>query len=291
MGEIVEEKATDINVRIPNIFDYATKELSQDAFICWLIQMADCKGHELQTASKEFIALLCQIGGEDKQVSASDVGVVKKMSQQVEGKIDVFFMAVIKGKDTCFIIEDKVDSHPHSDQLQRYTGHIRKKYVGYPIVRIYYKTGYLFENDIKACEQAEYGIFDYKLIYNFLERVETHDVIFKTEAGGKINAGTTDISYTNVIDGTGFPEIPQTEADEHYEFVGWYDEADNAVTTFPTTVDKDYTFIANRNTIMKDAITPNNCIVANIKLCNRFKFQHIRTRVFIHEYIVVIYND
>ena len=85
---------------------------------------------------------------------------------------------------------------------------------------------------------------DFRITETDIVNTVTHNVIFKTEAGGKINAGTTDISYTNVIDGTGFPEIPQTEADEHYEFVGWYDEAGNAVTAFPTIVDKDYTFIA-----------------------------------------------
>lgn len=102
---------------------------------------------------------------------------------------------------------------------------------------------------------------DFRITETDIVNTVTHDVIFKTEAGGKINAGTTDISYTNVIDGTGFPEIPQTEADEHYEFVGWYDEADNAVTTFPTTVDKDYTFIAKWKQISTD-LTPIEPVAA-----------------------------
>jgi hypothetical protein len=174
----MEEKSKEISVRVPNIFDYATGELSQDAFICWLIKLADCEGHELQAASKEFIALLCRIGGKDKDVSSFDVSAIQKLSQQKEEKIDVFFIAVIKGNKTCFIIEDKVDSQPHSGQLQRYYDHVLKKYPEHSIVKIYFKTGYLFENDSKECEKAEYGILDYRTINNFLFSVKTQDVIF-----------------------------------------------------------------------------------------------------------------
>jgi len=172
------ENSNELSVRGPNIFDYATKELSQDAFICWLIQLADCEGHELQTASKEFIALLCRIGGECKEVSSSDVGMVKKLSRQVEAKIDVFFIADIKGCDTCFIIEDKVNSCPHSGQLQKYNDHVRKKYPTLPIVKIYFKSGYLFEKDRKECEKANYGILDYNSTYSYLDKIKTQDVIF-----------------------------------------------------------------------------------------------------------------
>lgn len=176
----MEAKLNEISMQVPNIFDYARKELSQDAFICWLIKLSDCVGHELQEASKEFIALLCRTGGKDKDISSSDVGIVKKLSQQTEEKIDVFFIADIKGSDTCFIIEDKVNSHPHSGQLQKYSEHVHKKYSNNSIVKIYFKTGYIFEKDLKECEKAGYGILDYRIVNNYLYSVKTQDVIFNS---------------------------------------------------------------------------------------------------------------
>lgn len=49
------EQSKEMSVRVPNIFDYATSELSQDAFICWLIKLADIEDHELQAASKNLL--------------------------------------------------------------------------------------------------------------------------------------------------------------------------------------------------------------------------------------------
>lgn len=46
----------------PNIFDIATKELSQDAFITWLLMFADegCKGEDeaLNECAREFVTEL-----------------------------------------------------------------------------------------------------------------------------------------------------------------------------------------------------------------------------------------
>ena len=40
----------------PNIFHFATKELSQDAFLCWLLSWA--KNDYNKTETKDFIVLL-----------------------------------------------------------------------------------------------------------------------------------------------------------------------------------------------------------------------------------------
>ena len=53
----------------PNIFDYATKELSQDAVICWLIAWAgaDSNGspekEELRQCGLAFVKALSRSGG------------------------------------------------------------------------------------------------------------------------------------------------------------------------------------------------------------------------------------
>lgn len=49
---------------IPNIFDHATSELSQDAFLCWLISWADpehkAADPELHEVARDFVRKLFQ---------------------------------------------------------------------------------------------------------------------------------------------------------------------------------------------------------------------------------------
>ena len=58
-GQITFETAT----LTPNIFDFATSELSQDALFCWLIQWADTKykvvDKQLHKIGQDFLSLLC----------------------------------------------------------------------------------------------------------------------------------------------------------------------------------------------------------------------------------------
>ena len=51
-------------MRKANIFDYATKELSQDAFICWLVACASEDGRALQHCGQAFISALMNHGRE-----------------------------------------------------------------------------------------------------------------------------------------------------------------------------------------------------------------------------------
>ena len=41
-----------------NMFKYATKELSQDAFICWLINYINTDEEEYKSVAKDFIELI-----------------------------------------------------------------------------------------------------------------------------------------------------------------------------------------------------------------------------------------
>lgn len=96
-----------------------------------------------------------------------------------------------------------------------------------------------------AVEECPYHIgCDIRITDTEIVNTITHNVTFKTEAGGKINGGTENINYTNVIDGSVFPEIPKTEAESNYEFVGWFNESGNQVTNFPKKVTEDYVFVA-----------------------------------------------
>ena len=68
----------------PNIFDIATKELSQDAFITWLLAFADNDNQqydkELNLCAKEFVSMLIK-----KQIPNFNEPI--QLRQDVNGKI------------------------------------------------------------------------------------------------------------------------------------------------------------------------------------------------------------
>ena len=84
---------------------------------------------------------------------------------------------------------------------------------------------------------------DFRITEDEVMNTITHNVVFKTEQGGKIDNGIEDITYTGIIDGAEFPSIPKTNAYENYVFDGWYD-GDQKVVEFPSKVTQDYVFIA-----------------------------------------------
>ena len=100
----------------PNLFDYATKELSQDAVICWLIA---CSAHdgdvELRRLGRHFVESLLSNKRDDRRPVPDAITEVKILQQ--EKHIDV--LARINGGDV-LLIEDKTDSDPHGNQLARY---------------------------------------------------------------------------------------------------------------------------------------------------------------------------
>lgn len=94
-----------------NLFDFATKELSQDAFLLWLVSNAD-KHHQedesLHKVAQGFVRAL--IGPYNKEI------VSVKVEKQWK-HIDVAFSV---NDDLFVIIEDKAGACLHGDQLERY---------------------------------------------------------------------------------------------------------------------------------------------------------------------------
>ena len=94
-----------------NLFDFATKELSQDAFLLWLVSNADkhCQEDEsLHKVAQGFVRAL--IGPYNKEIIS--VKVEKQWKH-----IDVAFSV---NDDVFVIIEDKAGACLHGDQLERY---------------------------------------------------------------------------------------------------------------------------------------------------------------------------
>lgn len=152
----------------PNIFNFATSELSQDAFICWLLSCWSSNSQkELSTASKDFIISLYN-KNQNTNFSNSCVADVYNIKQQYY-KIDVYFEATINNETVSFIIEDKTWTSVHSDQLKKYFDTIKQKKPNNKIVTIYYKTGYLYHDDIREAQKEKYSIIDSKWMYEFLK--------------------------------------------------------------------------------------------------------------------------
>ena len=113
------------SVSKPNLFRYATKELSQDAMICWLIAWAgqnksdDLEKEKLRRCGREFVHALLNHKREGKPVELPEE-IVVEIHQQDKG-IDV--LARINGKQA-LLIEDKTGTGNHSDQLERYYQHV-----------------------------------------------------------------------------------------------------------------------------------------------------------------------
>ena len=128
---------------MPNLFKWATKELSQDALICWLIEWAghDTDG-EMHALGRSFVEALISHRRDTGPVDVP-AGATIEICRQDHG-IDV--LARIN-KRHVLLIEDKTDSHPHGDQLARYAKHVLSGASRLGDVRvsdlyaIYFKTG------------------------------------------------------------------------------------------------------------------------------------------------------
>ncbi|MGP5216481.1 PD-(D/E)XK nuclease family protein [Psychrobacter sp. Rd 27.2] len=103
----------------PNLFKFATSELSQDAFICWLLSWADQdyqtgsdKHKALNKVATSILALFFDKANKSLPSHIDEIVVKRQVNN-----IDV--LCIIN--DTyCVLIEDKVGSIQHSNQLVRY---------------------------------------------------------------------------------------------------------------------------------------------------------------------------
>jgi hypothetical protein len=165
---MVGEDAANRSFRRPNLFNFATSELSQDAFICWLVSWTKTghKGSRLHDCGKDFIAFLYNLKHGENTVSPKDIESVAEPEQQHE-KIDVYFQATINQKVVSFIIEDKTHTTFHSDQLKRYLEKIQKDEIAEEeIVCIYFKTGCVWPEEEKETEKivTEKGEYRYYIL-------------------------------------------------------------------------------------------------------------------------------
>lgn len=179
----------------PNIFDIATKELHQDAFIAWLLQWAEPDNKQfdehLNLCGQEFIR---QLISTQHQQSISTISKVEA-GRQWEN-IDVWAEVYTTEGNFLIIIEDKTFTSEHSDQLLRYKKSTEEFCLenALKLVCIYLKTGSEPEKDLKAIRFKGFATFsrhdfikllsDYKnisdsIFRDFADRLERLEAAYK----------------------------------------------------------------------------------------------------------------
>ncbi len=123
----------------PNIFKYATSELSQDAFIAWLLEWAN-KENKLQDEQLHLLGLEFLISLLVKENTL--IGEISNVEIKTQfQKIDVFVSFTMFNRKYGIIIEDKVHTSNHSGQLTKYKSFIESKNFDI-VIPIYFKTGF-----------------------------------------------------------------------------------------------------------------------------------------------------
>lgn len=136
---------TKLNSSVPNLFDYATSELSQDAFLLWLLNWANPFDQQkivlnyeqkcLHEAAQGFVRMLLDMPTD------WPINSVKCYKQ----KYNIDVLAVVNGQygQYALIIEDKTDTKEHGKQIVTYTEALKKD-ENFKILErrcIYYKSG------------------------------------------------------------------------------------------------------------------------------------------------------
>jgi hypothetical protein len=164
----------------PNLFKFATSELSQDAFILWLLEWAnpECATEDksLHKTAQEFVRLL--LNNKDLEITSIEC-------KKQEHHIDVF---AIVNEEYALIIEDKTNTSEHGNQLKRYSEWVKGKeqYSELDLHCIYYKTGNesyaklkrLEENYTKEYPEENFSIITREDVLSVLKQSTTTNAIF-----------------------------------------------------------------------------------------------------------------
>ncbi|MBC8153491.1 MAG: PD-(D/E)XK nuclease family protein [Bacteroidetes bacterium] len=128
----------------PNLFNYATSELSQDAFICWLAAWADPMYKDTdpalhETACDFVVSMIHKV----KPDYTNDRVKTVNVRQQIN-KLDVLIEINkhLPDDKLAILVEDKTHTSNHSDQLNRYYDQFSKEYQPAEMIPLYLKTGY-----------------------------------------------------------------------------------------------------------------------------------------------------
>lgn len=178
---------------LPNLFSFATSELSQDAVLSWVLSMdtdaAPTSAHRV-VARELARRMLRPPGG--ALSNAPDVKAVRKVVQQRSGlikgkegrkrkaRLDLLVRIELgDGRAVGLVIEDKTGTSHHSNQLEAYKALIDD---GDEFRGSYVKTGLITDRDLRA-EDDGYSVFDLEDMSSFVREHRTLHPILEEYAG------------------------------------------------------------------------------------------------------------
>ena len=155
----------------PNLFGFATSELSQDAFICWFVSWADTDARSLDSglheAAREFLAELFEL----HNCTLPPIESIEVKRQ--EGDLDVI---ILINNEWGIMIEDKTFTKQHSNQLIRYKEYIHRKYPHIRQIPIYLTIN--LQSNLQPVLEAGYHVYNRQKFIRLLSRYHsiTNDI-------------------------------------------------------------------------------------------------------------------
>ena len=131
-----------MNSNTPNLFHYATKELAQDAALAYILAWAKPAYRESHPGLHALGTALLRALLATKPCTIDVTTVTSLDVERQADRIDLLARINDENEDgLVFLVEDKLGTHEHSDQISRYSEKVRKRYPNREIVPVYVKTG------------------------------------------------------------------------------------------------------------------------------------------------------
>lgn len=159
-----------------NLFDFATKELSQDAFLRWLLE--NFNDPVVGIASKKLLSEMIKLFP-DQPLDVNQITKIETWAQykNMDVIVDVY---IGKSKVGTFVIEDKTNSSEHN-QLEKYDKEIDKWNDQKYKYRIFYKTQFVGDEEReRIIKNNKWKIMDIKAISSiFSEFANSDNLVLK----------------------------------------------------------------------------------------------------------------
>lgn len=146
----------------PNLFQYATSELSQDAFLCWLMAWSASEYKEIDSqlhdAATSFISMIFKL---------HDIPAPKIQSIEIIRQFKSLDILAIVNNEYAILIEDKTHTKNHSGQLSRYKESVKAEYPKLIQLAVYFKIG--DQSNFRSVTKAGYVPFTRRLMLTILQ--------------------------------------------------------------------------------------------------------------------------
>ena len=190
---------------VPNIFRYATKELSQDAFICWLVACAKEAKGKLRECGLSFVEALMR-SGERRVIDARTGAEEGYDGEGVAGRCPRRPVSAARWNRRVLPGEGGRKRGEFCGGGQDWDGNARRTARTLPhgrredadredlIKAVYFKTGYVFDDERELAERAGYCVFDAEEVVTFFaenSRIAPHAFVrdFAEHVGGSSSEG------------------------------------------------------------------------------------------------------